>query len=279
MHHFSQEKVINFTPTGTQTTRENSLAPLEVNEIIEEVHSAYELGITIVHLHARDENLQNTYKVEFYQKIIEGLRKFTPDLIICTSLTGRNFTELDKRTEVLQLRPDLASLTLSSLNFPTGVSGNSPEVIHQLLHRMHIWGVIPELECFDLGMINWAKILIENSQLAPPYYFNIILGNPFSAQNDLQTVSAIKSIIPENSITTIGGISKQQLYSNTLGLMYFDGIRIGLEDNLKFRQGELATNSQLLKRVHRIMNELDLEVMSAQKLKSLGYANRHSNNR
>ena len=90
------KKIINFTPTGTQTTRKNSYAPFLPNEIIESVHEANELGISIVHLHARDEvTLENTYKKEVYQKIIEGIKKHCPELLICVSLTGRNFPELD----------------------------------------------------------------------------------------------------------------------------------------------------------------------------------------
>jgi len=100
-------KIINFTPTGTQTTRENSYAPLLPNEIIESVHEANEVGISIVHLHARDEETKNTYKKEVYQKIIEGIKKHCPDLLICVSLTGRNFPELEQRSEVLQLLPDM----------------------------------------------------------------------------------------------------------------------------------------------------------------------------
>ena len=80
------KKIINFTPTGTQTTRSNSFAPLLPNEIIEEVHEANELGISIVHLHAKDEEtLKNTYKKETYQKIIEGIKKQCPELLICVS--------------------------------------------------------------------------------------------------------------------------------------------------------------------------------------------------
>ena len=86
------KKIVNFTPTGTQPTRENSLAPLTTSEIIESVHQANEIGISIVHLHARDEEtLKNTYKKEIYQVIIEGIKKHCPELLICVSLTGRNF--------------------------------------------------------------------------------------------------------------------------------------------------------------------------------------------
>lgn len=273
------KKIINFTPTGTQTTRENSHAPLEPNEIIDSVVEANELGITLVHLHARDENLKNTYEVKHYSKIVDGIRKYCPELVICVSMSGRNFPEIEKRTEVLQLMPDMASLTLSSLNFQTGASINEPNVILQLIEQMDKWGVIPELECFDTGMVNMTNNLISKNILKPPFYFNVILGNLYNSQSDILSVANIKHQIPKNSITTIGGIASQQLKSNIYGLMEFDGIRIGLEDNLMFRKGERATNSELIKRIHRIMTELDLVVMSSNEFRKLGYENRNINNR
>jgi len=270
----SSAKIINFTPTGTQTTRQNSLAPLSSTEIIESVVEANELGITLVHLHARDENLQNTYKVEHFSKIVEGIRKFCPELVICVSLSGRNFPELEKRSEVLQLRPDMASLTLSSLNFQTGASINQPEMILSLIEQMNKWGVIAELECFDTGMINMANNLIKRGLVKPPYYFNVILGNLYNCQSDIFSVANIKSSLPTNCITTVGGIASQQLRSNIYGLIDFDGIRIGLEDNLLFRRGEKATNSDLIKRIHIIMKQLDLSTMTSKEFRNLGYENR-----
>ncbi len=270
-------KIINFTPTGTQTTRNNSLAPLTADEIIEDVHMANEIGITLVHLHARDENLENTYKVEHFSKIVEGVRKHCRELAICVSMSGRNFPKLEQRTEVLQLKPDMASLTLSSLNFTTGASINQPEIILGLIEEMNKWGVVPELECFDTGMINFAKNLISKKILNPPYYFNVILGNLYNSQSDISSIANIKSCLPDNCITTIGGIASQQLRSNIFGLLDFDGIRIGLEDNLLFRKGEKATNIMLLERVRRIMSELDLDVMTSKEFKNLGYENKINN--
>ena len=96
------DKIINFTPTGTQPNRENSYAPLLPNEIIEEVHEAYEFGITMVHIHARHpETLKNSCDKNHYRPIIEGIRKHCPDLSICTSLTGRLEPEFERRSEVL----------------------------------------------------------------------------------------------------------------------------------------------------------------------------------
>ena len=272
------KKIINFTPTGTQTTRENSYAPLLPNEIIEEVHEANELGISIVHLHARDEEtLKNTYRKETYQKIIEGIKKHCPELLICVSLTGRNFPELEKRSEVLQLYPDMGSLTMSSLNFPTGASINEPDMILSLINEMDKYGVQPEIECFDSGMLNYTNYLISKNKLNPPYHINVILGNIYNGQCDLNTLSSVKNKAPNNSYVCLGGIGSQQLNSTTHGLLDFDGVRVGLEDNLYYRDKEKTTNMELLKRTHRIMNELDMVHYTSNELKQKGYGNRHSN--
>jgi uncharacterized protein (DUF849 family) len=272
----NNKKIINFTPTGTQTTRENSYAPLLPNEIIEEVHEANELGISIVHLHAREqETLKNTYKKEVYSQIIEGIKKHCPELLICVSLTGRNFPELEKRTEVLQLYPDMGSLTMSSLNFPTGASVNEPNMILSLINEMEKYGVNPEIECFDSGMINYTNYLITKNILKEPQYINVILGNIYNSQSDIQSIASIKSILPKNSKVCFGGIGSQQLRSNIYGLLEADGVRIGLEDNLYYKDKEKATNVQLLKRIHNIMNDMELKILSSTELRNLGYGNKN----
>ena len=273
------KKIINFIPTGTQTTRDNSYAPLLPNEIIEEVHQANELGISIVHLHARDEETKNTYKKEVYQKIIEGIKKHCPDLLICVSLTGRNFHELENRSEVLQLYPDMGSLTMSSLNFPSGTSINQPETILSLINEIDKYGVQSEIECFDTGMLNYTNYIISKNILKPPYHINVILGNIYNGQCDFGTLATIKSNLPANSYTCLGGIGSQQLKSTTYGLLDFDGIRIGLEDNLYYKDKEKTTNIQLLKRAHRIMNELNMEHYTSNELKEKGYGNKTVNTR
>ena len=272
------KKIINFTPTGTQTTRSNSFAPLTPNEIIDSVYEANEIGISIVHLHARDEvTLENTYKKEVYQKIIEGIKKHCPELLICVSLTGRNFPELEQRSEVLQLLPDMGSLTMSSLNFPSGASINQPEMILSLINEMDKYGVQPEIECFDAGMLNYTNYIISKNILTPPYHINIILGNMYNGQCDLGTLSTIKNNLPSNSFTCLGGIGSQQLKSTAYGLLDFDGIRIGLEDNLYYKGKEKTTNMMLLKRAHRIMNELDMKHYTSEELKEKGYGNKVTN--
>ena len=269
------KKIINFTPTGTQTTRENSLAPLLPDEIIEEVHAAYELGISIVHLHARDEiTLENTYRKEVYSKIMEGVKKHCPGLLICVSLTGRNFPEIEKRSEVLQLLPDMGSLTMSSLNFPSGASVNQPQIILDLIEEMRKYGVQPEIECFDSGMLNYTKCLISKNLLHPPYHINVILGNIYNGQCDLATLASIKFNLPSQALVCLGGIGSQQLKSTTYGLLDFDGIRVGLEDNLYLYNKEKATNLDLLKRSHRIIQELGMSYFTSKELRKIGYGNK-----
>jgi uncharacterized protein (DUF849 family) len=273
-------KIVNFTPTGTQTTRDNSLAPLTPNEIIESVHEANEVGISIVHLRARDEvTLKNTYQKEVYQKIIEGIKKYCPELLICVSLTGRNFPELSQRAEVLQLYPDMGSLTMSSLNFPSGTSVNQPDMILSLINEMDKYGVTPEIECFDSGMVNYTNYLIKKGILKVPFYMNVILGNIYNAQSDLTTVSSIRNSIDNDVTVCVGGIGGQQLRSNILGLLEFDGVRVGLEDNLYYRGKEMATNQMLLERIHRLMNEMEMELMTSKDLRDMGYGNKVLNNR
>lgn len=269
-----KKKIINFTPTGTQPTKQNSNAPLTSNEIIEEVHFAFELGITTVHIHARDEEYKNTWRIDVYNQIIEGIRKYCPNLSICVSLTGRHFPEFEKRSAVLELMPDMGSLTMSSINFPKAASINEPETIIKLIEKMDEYGVVPEIECFDSGMLNYTNYLIDKGILKGPHYINVILGNLYNGQADPSTITTILANKPNNSVMCLGGIGKNQITANLMGIMYADGVRIGLEDNLYYKDKELATNSKLLHRLLKIMEEMDVIPMSPEEFKTLGYVNK-----
>lgn len=269
-------KVINFAPTGTQTTRLNSNAPLSHNEIVEEVHSVFEKGlITMVHIHARDEEYNNSYKAKHYAPIIEGIRKHCPNLCICASLSGRYFPEFERRSEVIELQPDMGSLTMSSLNFPSGESVNSPDMIIKLIEKMEAYGVIPEIECFDYGMLNYSKYLLNKNIIKPPYYINMIFGNMYNAQID--DANIVRKPI-ENAIVCYGGIGKAQLKANALGIIYADGVRVGLEDNLYIKDKERATNLQLLQRTQSLIETMGETIMSPSDLLSLGYKNKKLGN-
>lgn len=272
-----QKLIINFTPTGMIPTREMTPhVPVSVSEIIEDVHKAWELGITMVHLHARDPQTGiPTYKGEIYRDIIEGIRKYAPELIICVSLSGRNFKEFEKRAEPLELdgscKPDMGSLTLSSVNFNKQASINEPRMIQDLAAKMKEKGILPELEAFDAGMVNYAYYLSKKQLISSPYYFNLLFGNIACAQADLLHVGVMIKDLPEHSYWSIAGIGDNQLPMNSLSIAIGGGVRVGLEDNIYFdrERKKLASNADLLKRIHTIAQANERELMPAKELRVL----------
>lgn len=262
--------ILNFTPTGMIPTKEmTSHVPISVSEIVEDVHKASEIGITMVHLHARNQvSGVPTYKKEIYAQIVEGIRKYAPELVICLSLSGRNFGELEKRSEPLMLegdlKPDMGSLTLSSLNFNKTASINAPDMIQSLAGIMKEKGIVPELEAFDIGMINYAKYLTKKELIEPPYYFNLLFGNIACSQANLLHAGVMINDLPEDSLWSLAGIGNEQLKMNSLSIAFGGGVRVGLEDNIWYdtARTKLATNSELLERVHIIAEANERQVMS-----------------
>lgn len=252
--------IINFTPTGMIPQKQQTPhVPISCSEIIDDVLKANELGITIVHLHVRDEETQSpTYSKELYAQVIEGIRKSAPELIICASTSGRTYKEFEKRSEVLELdgalKPDMASLTLSSLNFNNQASLNEPDMIIALAKQMLLRGIKPELEVFDVGMINYAKYLIRKNLITPPFYFNLIFGNIACAQARLLHFGVMVNDLPEHALFSMGGVGQDQLPVNSLAISMGYGVRVGLEDNIWYDSGRtrLASNLDLIRRVHEI---------------------------
>jgi 3-keto-5-aminohexanoate cleavage enzyme len=267
--------IIDFTPTGMiPVKRLTPHVPVSVYEIIEDIYLAWDLGITKVHLHARDPQTEkSTYKKEIYASIIEGIRKFAPTLVVCVSLSGRTFNRFEERSEVLELegflKPDMGSLTLSSLNFNKIESINSPDMIHQLAVKMKKLGIVPELEAFDAGMINYAKYLIKKGLLTPPYYFNLLLGNIACAQADILHAGIMIRDLPEGSIWSFAGIGDQQLKMNSIAVAIGGGVRVGLEDNIWYDSSRtiLASNNDLLKRIHVLAGANDRKIMTSEEFR------------
>jgi len=254
------ELIVNFCPTGMIPTKAMTPhVPVTPAEVIDEACGALGRGVAIVHLHARDEAGRPTYRGEIYEEMILGIRRHFPDAITCVSCSGRNFPELERRSEVLELtgaaRPDLASLTLTTLDFPTGTSQNAPEMVLALGEKMVARGIKPELECFDFGMINAANMLIGKGLLGePPYYFNLLLGSRYSVPATARHLSGMLEDLPLGSLWSAAGIGLFQLPMNTLAIAMGGHARVGLEDNIYhgFDRAELATNHGLLDRVARL---------------------------
>jgi len=269
--------IINFTPTGMIPTKKMTPhVPVSVSEIVEDVHEALEIGITLVHLHARDKHTgEPTYKAEIYRDIIEGIRKFSKDLVLCVSLSGRTFNEFEKRAEPLQLegdlKPDMGSLTLSSVNFNRQASVSSPDMIQSLALEMKRRGILAELEAFDAGMINYAKYLEKKGLIELPHYFNLLLGNIACAQADLLHLGVMVRDLPSDSYWSVAGIGNAQLMMNSIAIAYGGGVRVGLEDNIWFDpdRSKLARNADLIRRIHTMAEVNEREIMPPSELRKL----------
>lgn len=248
--------ILNLAPTGLVPTREDTPhVPLTPEAIAADVDACVARGVSMVHLHARDEAGRPTSRRDVFAEIMRLIRGRHPELVLVVSTSGRCAPSFEDRAEVLDLegplKPDMASLTLGSLNFARDGSLNSPDMIQRLAARMQERGIRPELEVFDLGMLNYAHYLIRKGLLTPPYYFNLLLGNIGSAQARLTHLGLLVSELPEGSLWSLGGLGTHQLAMNALGVVLADGVRVGLEDNLHFDEArtQRATNLDLVDRV------------------------------
>jgi uncharacterized protein (DUF849 family) len=239
--------------------------PLTHAEIIDDVARVLEQGVQMVHLHARDSAGLQTGDPEPYGRLIEAIRQLPGgrDAVLCVTTSGRKSADFELRARVLSLdgaaKPDMASLTLSSLNFVQSASINAPDTIRSLAARMQRQNIRPELEVFDLGMANFIKVLLKEGLLSAPLYVNVLLGNIAGAQADALHLAAILAALPDGCIVSVAGVGLCQLTANGLGLLLTDGVRVGLEDNLWFdtARSVKASNAALVERVLRLAAELE----------------------
>jgi uncharacterized protein (DUF849 family) len=169
----------------------------------------------------------------------------------------------------------MGSLTLSSLNFVQQASINSPETIQFLAHAIQEAGARPELEVFDLGMMNYLNYLISKEKITSPYYINIILGNIAGAQLNPRHLAALTQDIPAEAHIALGGIGNQQLDAHLVALGMGWGIRVGLEDNVYFDRSRqrIATNLELIQRIHELAERAERSLMTPSEFGKLGFYN------
>lgn len=250
--------LINLACTGVIPTRAMSAhVPLTHAEIVDDVGRAMEAGVQMIHLHARDAAGVQTSDPQAYGRLVESIRALPggSELVVCVTTSGRLDAGYEARSRVLDLdghaRPDMASLTLGSLNFMQSASLNQPDTIRRLAQRMQERGIRPELEVFDLGMANFARVLLAEGLVTAPLYVNVLLGNVAGAQADPLQLAAILGALPPGCIVCVAGLGRFQLPANGLGLLLADGVRTGLEDNLWMdaARTQPATNADLVRRV------------------------------
>jgi uncharacterized protein (DUF849 family) len=268
--------IVNFTPTGMVPTKAMTpLVPISVDEIVDDVLACAALGVSIVHIHARDDQGRPTPHPQVYSEILQRIRQEQPDLILCVTTSGRTHPRLEDRASVLDLsgetKPDMASLTLGSMNFARTASVNSPEVIQALAQRMLERGIRPELEVFEAGMINYGKYLMKKGLLQSPGYFNLLLGNIATAQADEPTLDLMLGTLPEGATWALAGIGGCQLQVHRWAIARGGHVRVGLEDNIYFdeKRTKLASNRMQVQRIVDLADELGREVSTPDETRSL----------
>ena len=265
---------VSLCPTGmVPKKKDNPYTPISAKEIIDDVKKCAEIGITSVHIHARREDETPAWEKFYFEKIVSGIRSFDENIVICVTTSGRDVQEIEKRSDVLTLsgecKADMASLTLSSMNFLNQASINDPNSVQTLAKMMLDLDIKPELEIFDIGMINYANYLIKKELLKPPYVINLLLGNIAGLQPGFLDLGLALERIPKPSIHIVAGLGSFQKQSNILGILSEGGVRVGLEDNIfiNYETKKLASNQELLQGVKEIATVLDKKIMSGQEFK------------
>jgi 3-keto-5-aminohexanoate cleavage enzyme len=243
--------------------------PVTPEQIVADAIACVDAGAAILHLHAREPDESPAWRRAAYAEFIPAIREQRPDAVICVSTSGRDVAELERRADVLELdgfaRPDMASLTLGSLNFRTQASVNAPGTIVALADRMAERGIRAELEVFDTGMAYLAHELLDRGHLREPLYANVILGSVNTAPATARALAHLVDALPAGTVWAAGALAAFQLPVNVMAIAMGGNVRTGLEDNphLDAARTQAATNPALVARVAEAARLLGREVGDA----------------
>ncbi|MBA4494022.1 3-keto-5-aminohexanoate cleavage protein [Paenactinomyces guangxiensis] len=255
-----EKLIITAALVGAEVTREDTpylpVTPVEIGEAAAE---AREAGASIVHIHVRDENGAPTQDRNMYRRAIEEIEKRC-DVVVQVSTGGAVGMSIEERIEPLSLRPEMASLTTGTVNFGDGVFMNTPEQLVAFAEEFERYGVRPEFEIFEVGMIANAMKLVKKGYFTGHLHFDFVMGVPGAIPATADHLLHMIKQLPEGATWSVAGIGRAQLPMAVLGIVLGGHVRVGLEDNIYYRKGELATNAQLVERVARIAGELNREI-------------------
>jgi len=238
--------------TGSLPRREhNPAVPISIDEQIESTHEAFEAGAAIAHCHVRNPDQTPTSDPEKFARLLEGLRRHCPGLIVQLSTGGRSGAGLE-RGAMLSLAPDMASLAVGSNNFPTRVYENAPDLVDWLASEMLKYGVKPEIEAFDLSHIHQAVAMAKDGRIKAPLYVQFVMGVKNAMPVDKPSfdfyVETVRRLAPDAEWCG-AGIGPNQIVLNEWSIAAGGHTRTGLEDNLRLSRTDLApSNAALVRR-------------------------------
>jgi 3-keto-5-aminohexanoate cleavage enzyme len=247
--------IITCAPVGAEITLEDTPhLPHTPSRLGETARAVREAGGSIVHVHCRNDDGTNTHDVERFRAAYEAIREQS-DLIVQFSTGGAIGMTPEQRASVLELRPEMATLTCGSVNFGDDIFENSFPIMRGILKKMHEFGVRPELEIFDKGHLANARRLEREGLLTFPQHVDLVLGVPGGLEATAQNLCDLVDDLPRDCTWSVAGVGRGQLPMAMVAIAMGGHVRVGLEDNLYYSKGRLARNEELVARVARIAHE------------------------
>ena len=259
--------VITVAMTGALVTKKmNPGLPEQPDEIAQAAYACYQEGAAIVHIHARDKNGGTTGGKEVFQEIHDKIRAKCNVIVQDSTGGGPNLT-LDQRIECIHAKPEMASLNMGSLMRLSGQYkgipfSNMPEEIEYFLTQMKKFGIKPEMEVYSHSMFRDVENIIKKGLVEKPYYVNLVMGMMYQGAVDAtpKYLHSLLDFVPEDAIVNVTPVGAAQLPLTTIGMILGTCVRVGMEDNIYYRRGELVkNNAQFAARAVRIARELNKE--------------------
>jgi 3-keto-5-aminohexanoate cleavage enzyme len=251
--------------TGSLPTKANNPAvPITIAEQVESTQEAFEAGATIAHCHVRDDDGKPTSDPDRFARLMEGLQTHCPGMIVQLSTGGRSGAG-QARGGMLPLRPDMASLSVGSNNFPTRVYENPPDLVDWLAAEMLRHGVKPEIEAFDLSHILKARDMLDKGQLTGVPFVQFVMGVKNAMPADRHVfdyyIATVHRLFGPDAPWCAAGIGPAQIVLNDWAVSSGGHARTGLEDNVRLDRDRLApSNAALVQRVVELCDRYDRPV-------------------
>lgn len=256
--------IITIAPTGNVPTKElNINTPLTPKEIVEDLIECKELGASVAHIHVRDSLGKPSSERAIFKKIFDLMDEKGLDMIrqVSTGARGGKNTA-EWRGQMLDLDIEMASLSTGSSNFPDSVNSNSPDLIEHLIRKMNNNGIKPEVEVFDIAMIDNAKYYLKKNMLKSPIHFNLVMNVPGSISGTPKNLLHMIESLPEKSTFTVTGIGRSHIQMLTMAIAMGGHVRTGLEDVLILKDGAVACNKKLMIEILDIAKAIGREIAS-----------------
>lgn len=254
--------IVTVAPTGAWPTKENNPAvPLTPKEIAEDVFECWQAGAAVAHLHMRDDEGKGTMSKDKFAETVALIRERCDIVLNLTTSGDLNATDATRMEHLVALKPELASYDCGSMNWMhTSLFINHPAFLEKLGETMNANGVKPEIEIFDAGMVSNAAYYLKRGVLKAPLHFQFVLGAAGGMDATVENLVFLKSLIPADSTWSALGIGKGHLPIMYAALALGGHLRVGMEDNVYYGPGRLATsNAEFVERAVRLIREIGRE--------------------